>query len=335
MCVAIIKPVSKNIPNEDILKNCFEKNKDGSGFSYFRNGELFIHKGFLSFCDFKKSLKEADIKEDEPAFFHFRKASFGGLDIRRTQPFPLTNSIPFMMKKSISGCRFAFMHNGTINYTDSEYQKYNEDNSYEKSISDTMLFGINVWNNIVNPYEKKRYCIESMVADYILKGDSQLKKQIDISVGDNKFAFLNDEGKVVLFGRGWKVRNGIIYSNDKYLEKTVNESKVPKQCSFCFVKTTNYEYGEDIIYCLDCEKKRLNQNPNSFCCKECKTSFLTEKESALLKGICQECESKNHTCSFCSSTFISESSLSSVSQFETGETKKFCQECLRKAFRKI
>jgi len=327
MCIAIVKPVNKSIPSNDILIKCMNNNPHGAGYGFFRNGELNIKKGFLSFYDLKRSLDEDNIQEDEPAFFHFRKASFGGLDIRKTQPFPLSNSTDFMMKKHVIGCRFIFMHNGTVKYTDEEYEPFKERYAYERSISDTMLFGINVWNKVINPYAKNDYSIESLVSKYILKGDKVTKKQIDYCIENNKFAFMNDEGKITLFGRGWKVRDGLVYSNDKYFNDKYESSnlKPVRQCNFCYTKTTNYEYGDDVVYCKNCEKERLNKEPsNSFKCQECGNLFLKSEQSSLIKDICSECEKNNHTCSHCESVFISESSLA----YGNEGNEKYCQKCL-------
>ena len=47
MCIAIIKPKDKHISDE-ALKNCYERNPDGAGLAFAKNGKLYIMKGIFN-----------------------------------------------------------------------------------------------------------------------------------------------------------------------------------------------------------------------------------------------------------------------------------------------
>ena len=52
MCIAIAKPIGVEIPNDDILTNCFNNNPDGAGFAFNHNNEVVIRKGYMKLKDF-------------------------------------------------------------------------------------------------------------------------------------------------------------------------------------------------------------------------------------------------------------------------------------------
>lgn len=303
MSLAIIKPANKKMPKDEILEICCRNNRGGSGFSYLRDGNLIIKKGFISFYYLKKQLDIENIKDEEPVFFYF-KNSATGLDLKNIQPLPIIDSIKLMNERSIANSgKTVFMHIGKIEYKDIEYDDYIDPYTFNIKISDTMLFSINLYyymykkdKNVLtdlngNIIKINKYSIEYLFNLYFTNKDKIVKRQIDESVGENKFAFMNSDGKLVLFGKGWKINNGIFYSE--------------KQCFFD-------------------DDKKVTVNDSSFQCKECGGIFLKEKCSHLLSNICKECE-KQHRCSSCGSVYLNKDSLI----LGVDRKEKFCYECLK------
>lgn len=318
MCVALIKPKGKPVPNEEILRRCFYGNNDGAGFCFLRDKKIIIKKGFLGYSEFLDQIKKSKIHIDEPAFFHFRSAGKSGVDVRKSQPFPLSNDLNSMRRSQSETQNFVFMHNGTINYGREEYDPYKSypNSSYINDVSDSMLFGINVFKNMTNPYVE-RCSVETMISNFLITKDRKLKLQIDEIIKNNRFAFLNNQGSILILGKGWVISNGILYSNDKYLDV---RTKVAKKCTFCETKTVNYEDGDDIIYCKECEKKRLKSN--SFVCRICRNTFLGENKSKLISDICLDCERDGHFCQCCGTLYDDRTVLKTIGN------KKHCPECV-------
>ena len=49
MCIICCKPMGKDMPTEEIMKNMWVNNPDGAGFMYVKNHKLVIEKGFMEF----------------------------------------------------------------------------------------------------------------------------------------------------------------------------------------------------------------------------------------------------------------------------------------------
>ena len=63
MCIIIAKKSGVDIPTVETLKNCFENNSDGSGYAFYRAGQVHIKKGFMSLERMLKSLEIDKIKK--------------------------------------------------------------------------------------------------------------------------------------------------------------------------------------------------------------------------------------------------------------------------------
>ena len=66
MCIIVSKEKGVKLPTKKILENCFNRNSDGAGFMYVKNNQVMIDKGYMTFEDFYKRLKE--LKKDYPLF---------------------------------------------------------------------------------------------------------------------------------------------------------------------------------------------------------------------------------------------------------------------------
>lgn len=112
MCVIVIKPYNKEIPNEDLLKKCWKGNDDGAGMMYQDGREIVIKKGFMNFDELMLALWEVEEKvKDKNLVIHFRAASCVKVAPEFTHPFPVSNKLQDL-KELVCRTKMAVAHNG-------------------------------------------------------------------------------------------------------------------------------------------------------------------------------------------------------------------------------
>ena len=76
MCIIVYKPKKQNLPSKEILKNCYERNADGCGYTFTINNKVAIKKGYFDFDKFYKDVT-SDFEKyklfDKNLIIHFRK----------------------------------------------------------------------------------------------------------------------------------------------------------------------------------------------------------------------------------------------------------------------
>lgn len=104
MCLAILKPAGKAIPDEH-LRNGWLCNPDGGGYGYVNDeGEMVVRKGFRKLKEFIESYKkDAEKFKESPFLVHFRIRTMGANSDDNTHPFLMEHGM--------------LIHNGTINGT--------------------------------------------------------------------------------------------------------------------------------------------------------------------------------------------------------------------------
>jgi hypothetical protein len=91
----------------DVLKDCWDGNKDGAGLMFAEDGQLKIAKGFMKWKSFKKYMKKFDDDRFKrvPMAFHFRIATHGSVNPQNCHPFKVHDDL-------------WFAHNGIISSVD-------------------------------------------------------------------------------------------------------------------------------------------------------------------------------------------------------------------------
>lgn len=191
MCVIAVSEKGIRQPTEKELSLMWKGNPDGGGYMCIRNGKVMIHKGFLEWKDFIRSVRSEKFTPDDPVVYHFRIATQGGINAEMTHPFPLSNDIHHMSALDVS-CEIGVAHNGIIPLT---ADKNNKD------FSDTALFVTQYLSALVrSPFDLLNPHILTMIE----------------RLGNSKFALMDRYGNITTIGK-FETENGILVSNRYYL----------------------------------------------------------------------------------------------------------------------
>ena len=217
MCIAIAKPIGVEIPNDDILTNCFNNNPDGAGFAFNHNNEVVIRKGYMKLKDFLDAFHKYDKKfnfKNRGVLIHTRITTHGGTNPQMCHPFPI-NSDEGALKKIEYCSPFAIVHNGIISLTSGEATK-------KKDMSDTAIF---VQKYLTKIAKNKNW--------FNNKANIELIEELI----DSKMAVLNGNGKIIMTS-GFTEDNGIFYSNSSY-----KENRYKKVYNWDWYDDYSYDYG--------------------------------------------------------------------------------------------
>jgi len=194
MCIIAISPKGKPQPSYETMKEMFLNNPHGSGYMFVNDdGNVEIHKGFMSFDDFYRSVKAEKFTEDDVVVYHFRISTQAGVNPQMCHPFPLSSN-PTHMKKLDLVCSVGIAHNGIIPITSNK----------NKEFSDTALF--------ITEYMSK------MIKCRADLNDERLLRRIEGLI-QSKMAILEKDGTVTLIGKFITEDDGNIYSNTSYKPK--------------------------------------------------------------------------------------------------------------------
>ena len=193
MCLLIVQKTDSKVSNKN-LKNAWESNNDGVGYSFVNDGKI-VTKKYMQFNPFKTSFNN-DVKKygSESAFLiHFRYATHGATDLTNVHPFNISNNI-------------VFGHNGIINSVDDDIK-----------LSDTRMFN----KKVLKPLNKKD-------DNFMFK--PVFRFLIENAIGSSKLAFLKSDGKFAIIGESlghWNKDNSIWYSNGGYKSNMFGSCSIP------------------------------------------------------------------------------------------------------------
>lgn len=231
MCVAIIKPMGRDLPTDDILERCFQKNLDGAGIAYQNKNKtgFNIVKGLMTYQSFKDKLTEIvgsmggeDKAKERLILLHFRIGTHGSKsDPKHTHPFPLSGKTDKLEALETSSAQVC-MHNGILSgWGTSTYGVANKD---APKLSDTMDF----IKNFVYPLEHGILAKE----DTIWK-NKLAQRFITREVSGSRFVIANGKGGFIYWGQ-WHDHQGCMYSNKDY------EPYVPTVYSYSYDRSRSY-----------------------------------------------------------------------------------------------
>lgn len=179
MCIAILK-TKDGIITDDILRNCFKNNPNGSGVAYVHNNQLYVVKGIFNVDEFIDTVHKAEsLSDNGNILIHCRISTSGLIDVDNSHPHVVNDST-------------VMIHNGILDIDVPKNSKK----------SDTVLF-------------IERY-LKDLPIDFIY--NKAILKLIEDKIGaSNKFIFLNTNGDYAIVNESaghWI--SGVWYSNYSY-----------------------------------------------------------------------------------------------------------------------
>lgn len=178
MCVAIVAKAGFT-PERKVLKYCFDKNNDGCGYAFAKDGKVcvrrFLIQGFNKFWrSFQKDRQS--LNQNDSILIHFRKKSAGDISIDNCHPFLIGDA--------------AAIHNGTLGGKWGDHEK-----------SDTRHFCEEILSQLPEGFYHNS-TLMSMLASYIKP---------------SKMALLDFSGAVFILNADKWVEDGKnLYSNSDY-----------------------------------------------------------------------------------------------------------------------
>lgn len=204
MCVIVAKNKDARIPTIEELKNCFDRNGDGSGFMYVDNGKVVIDKGYMTFKSFKKHFnklcKKYDNFNNKSLVIHFRIGTAGANSPENTHPYIITSDEK-KLHNTYMRSDLGVAHNGIIYDYNPRFD--------EKGTNDTQEF---IKKYLTPLKENYKYFYKNK---YILDGIKDIT--------NSKFALLDNEENIYYIGDFINF-DGVMYSNESYKKLSFNNS---------------------------------------------------------------------------------------------------------------
>ena len=191
MCVIAVSKKGIRQPTVSELRDMWKTNPHGAGYMFAKNGRVEIHKGFLYWEDFIRSVRSEKFTVSDSVIYHFRISTQGGICEEMTHPFPIVNNLRLMKALDVY-CDIGVAHNGIIPLTTSVQ---------EKEFSDTALFVSNYLSFLVrSPSDMENPSVQEMIKE----------------LGHSKFALMDFFGNVVTIGQFYN-QDGLLVSNENHL----------------------------------------------------------------------------------------------------------------------
>lgn len=190
MCVIAISPKGARQPTKAEFLSMWNKNPHGGGYMSARYGQVEIHKGFMCFSDFYRSVCNEHFTKNDSVVYHFRISTQGGINAEMTHPFPLCSDFDILSALDVS-CSVGIAHNGIIRMTSDFNNKY----------SDTALFIAEYMTRLVRSVDDLH--------------DEKIMDMLSLLTG-SKLAIMDKNGEVYTIG-DFHNENGILLSNKYHL----------------------------------------------------------------------------------------------------------------------
>ena len=191
MCIIASSRVGMRQPTDKEFTACFVNNPHGAGYMFARNGEIHIHKGFMTLHDFLSAVHAEKFTADDAVVYHFRISTQAGISPFMTHPFPWSKNLEDMELLDCVSKECAFAHNGIIHCTSDPNNKRH---------SDTALFITKLMPSII-------------------QGDADLRddKVLDLidTMTNSKWAIMDSSGYIAHVGE-FINDDGLLFSNHSF-----------------------------------------------------------------------------------------------------------------------
>ena len=190
MCIIAASPAGAPQPTMDTLRRMFINNPHGAGYMTARNGRVEISKGFMTWADFARAVRQEAFTAAEPVVYHFRISTQAGVNPEMTHPFPLTSHIEQCKLWDVA-CPIGVAHNGIIRLTS---------NSRDKEYSDTAHYIAEFLRYLVRDADDLR---NAAILDAIHR------------TTDSRWALMDSTGYIATVG-DFIEEDGCLYSNSTF-----------------------------------------------------------------------------------------------------------------------
>ena len=194
MCIIVCKKAGIQMPDRQILKNCFNYNSDGVGIMWNKDGEVHIRKGFMTWNSFDSYLSELENQIDinkSAVCTHFRIKTHGKTSPQNCHGFCISNRVKDLKLLELT-TDIGVMHNGIIPIKPI------------RNLSDTQTYIL-----------KQLYNIKKASPDFL--ENKCTMSQIENEIG-SKMAFLTSDGSIYTIGK-FVEQEGVLYSNKSFEER--------------------------------------------------------------------------------------------------------------------
>lgn len=198
MCIIAVKPASKAMFDDSVIKQMFARNRDGAGLMWTENETVHFKKGFMTVQEILIFVHSRSW-DGVPVVLHFRIGTAGPNNGLNCHPYPIWQS-----NRLEGECDLCMAHNGILS-------SYNP--PFGSGINDTQEFVNKVLSNLPEGF------LESKGIRHLIRKD----------IGINRLCFLSKTGKITRFG-SWVEDDGYFFSNESY--------KVPKKAYSSCASTT-------------------------------------------------------------------------------------------------
>lgn len=192
MCVICVSNKGVRQPNAKEIEQMWNRNPDGSGYMFVRDGKVNISKGYMTLESYLDAINNENFGVDDVVVYHLRISTQAGITPQMTHPFPLTSKLE-NCKVLDMRCGCGVAHNGIIQLTsDASNKEYN----------DTALF--------ITKYLVKIIRNSNDLAD------NNVRTMIQ-RLTNSKFAILDKDENLMLVG-DWVEQDGLMYSNNYHFD---------------------------------------------------------------------------------------------------------------------
>lgn len=262
MCLIILKPKHIKMPKKSYIIEADRINDDGIGIALlkYHTEKIRIKKDFKNVKTFI-TWAYKNVKKEDLAIIHFRRATHGLKDEGNRHPFPISKNATLLRQKNLL-CNMAVAHNGVLS-------QYNSDVKYsdtQKFVMD-ILSDENIKNNLKNP------AIVKLLLNF-LNGDK-------LSIMDNK-------GRFYMFGDFIREK-GLFYSNKSYVPLKIINNDINDYGTIYKVNKVDREHsrGKEFL---------STPNPSTFrdTCEKCKKELYVKYYYCELETyqFCKSCAEK-------------------------------------------
>ena len=264
MCIIIFKPKGIELPDESLLKRCFNNNVDGAGIAIQRDSKITIKKS-MKWKKFNRFQKQNALITDN-IIYHFRIATHGNITTENVHPFIITRDKKEMNCDFIETRKSVLAHNGIITNLASKAETKSDSKILALLLADSDINKILFTNGIQD----------------LIKG----------VIDNDRLIIMDNNGQYFLLGE-FNKHKGIFYSNLSWKWKTINQNYYWEEEDY-YNREYAQPYGDVIVGTFPEDKEYDKEVAKIRKAKEAK--LLAESDCIKVSGKCSICGAKKDIC---------------------------------------